>query len=37
MSICAASGFSNSPVWLVQDGTVTATNGVSFSQDEACP
>jgi hypothetical protein len=31
-----ASGFSNSPVWLIQNGTVTA-GGASFSQDVACP
>ena len=32
---CPAGGFSNSPVWLTQSGTVTA-NGVSFSADQAC-
>ncbi len=35
-SSCPASGFSNSPVWLIQYGTVTA-GGASFSQDVACP
>jgi hypothetical protein len=30
-----ASGFSGSPVWLIQNGTVTAGT-VSFSADQAC-
>jgi hypothetical protein len=34
-STCPASGFSNSPVWLIQNGTVTV-NGVAFSSDQAC-
>jgi len=34
-SACPASGFTGSPVWLRQDGTVTV-NGVSFSADTAC-
>jgi hypothetical protein len=39
-SSCAAvgpTGFSGAPVWLVQSGTVTASNGVSFSSDQGCP
>jgi hypothetical protein len=34
-SSCPASGFSGSPVWLIQNGTVTA-GGASFSSDQAC-
>jgi hypothetical protein len=34
-SACPASGFTGSPVWLIQSGTVTA-NGVSFSADTPC-
>ena len=34
-SACPASGFSNSPVWLIQNGTVT-TGGATFSADQAC-
>jgi hypothetical protein len=30
-----SSGFSNSPVWLIQNGSVSP-NGVSFSTDQAC-
>jgi hypothetical protein len=32
---CPGLGFSDSPVWLIQTGAVTA-NGVSFSADQAC-
>jgi hypothetical protein len=34
-SSCPASGFSTSPVWLFQDGTVSV-NGVPFNTDTAC-
>ena len=35
VSACPASGFSGSPVWLIQNGTVTAGT-VSFSADQSC-
>lgn len=34
-SSCPASGFTGSPVWLIQNGTTTV-NGVSYSTDTAC-
>ena len=34
-SSCPPSGFSTSPVWLIQNGTVTA-GGATFSADQAC-
>ncbi len=32
---CPASGFTGSPVWLIQNGS-TSVNGVSYSTDTAC-
>lgn len=35
VTACPAAGFSGSPVWLIQNGTVTAGT-VSFDADQAC-
>jgi hypothetical protein len=35
-SACPASGFTGSPVWLIQNGTITNNNGTAFSADTGC-